>query len=275
MTYLSVQATSIQSITRTLTWALRAHLDEVAVKAGEVLFPGGVPPGVDMRAMCLGFIEVLERNASEVAHRDREVARERTRDDDARVLRDLATGEARINLSLIRDGASSAFGAEALRTIGLGGRIPEQADALLAFTRNTATKLPLLATRASAKAFVQFDVVAAATELDQLANQLADALANLARETRSTQMAQGTRNEAVARWRTHYTTVANLVEGLLRMAGFDHVADRVRPTRRRRAGEAEPEDRLPTQPPADGLPGELVGAPTPVPAEPEPTAPAA
>jgi hypothetical protein len=274
MTYLSVQATSIQSITRTLTWALRAHLDPVAVKAGEVLFPGGVPPGVDMRAMCLGFVEALERNADEVAHRDREVARERSEDDDARIERDRVTAKVRAALLLIRDAASGAFGADVLRTIGLTGRLPEHAEALLAFTRNTVTKLPLLATKTSAKAFVQFDAIAAAADLDELGNALAAALTSVARDARETQMAQAARNAAVERWRLHYTTVANLIEGLLRMAGFHHVADRVRPTRRRRAGETEPEDGLETQPPAEGLPGDVVALPGLPPASPEPSKPA-
>jgi hypothetical protein len=272
MTYLSVQTASIQSITRTLAWALRAHLDPVAEKAGLILFPAGVPPGVDMRAVCLGFTESLERRADEAAHRDRDVARERSEDDEARAGRDQAAGELRSGLFLIRDAASSAFGVEILNTLGLSGRIPEQGDALLAFARNTAVLLPAQAMRQSSKAFVQFDVVAAAADLDQLANNLATALTNVARDMRETQMAQAARNEAVERWRAHYVVVANLIEGLLRMAGFDHIADRVRPTRRRRAGEAEPEDGLETQPPPGDAPG--IDVPAPAPILPAPTTPA-
>jgi hypothetical protein len=60
--------------------------------------------------------------------------------------------------------------------------------------------------------------------------------------------------------------VANLIEGLLRAAGFHHVADRVRPTRRRRAGETEPEDTLEPLPPAGDPPANGV---EPAPAEPQ------
>lgn len=273
MTYLSVQTASIQSITRTLAWALRAHLDPVAEKAGGVLFPAGVPPGVDMRAVCLGFTESLERRADEVGHRDRDVARERYEDDEARNRRDQAAGELRAGMFQIRDAASSAFGVEILGALGLSGRIPEQCDPLLAFARNTAAALPAQAMRQSSKAFVQFDVVAAATDLDQLANNLSAALTDVARDMRETQMAQAARNEAVERWRAHYVVVANLIEGLLRMAGFDHIADRVRPTRRRRAGEAEPEDGLETQPPPDGTPTPGIDVPAPAPILPAPTTP--
>jgi hypothetical protein len=276
MTYLSVQATSIQSITRTLTWALRAHLGPVAEKAAGVLFPAGVPPGVDMRAVCLGVTGSLERHADDVAHRDREVARERTEDDEARAGRDFAVAELRSGLFLIRDASSGAYGVEILGALGLDGRIPEQGDPLLAFARNTATKLPALATRSSTKTFVQFDVVAAAADLDQLANNLSDALTTVARDMRETQMAQAARNEAIERWRVHYVMVANLIEGLLRMAGFDHVADRVRPTRRRRAGEAEPEDGLETQPvtPPAGTPANGIDTPAPAPVAPARATPA-
>lgn len=268
MTYLSVQTASIQSITRTLAWALRAHLDPVAEKAGLILFPAGVPPGVDMRAVCLGFIESLERHADDVGHRDRDVARERFEDDEARAGRDQAIAVLRAELFLIRDAASGAFGVEILGALGLNGRIPELGDPLLVFARNTAAALPAQAMRQSNKSFVQFDVVAAAAEVEQLANNLSDALTDVARDMRETQMAQAARNEAVERWRLHYLMVANLIEGFLRMAGFDHIADRVRPTRRRRAGEAEPEDGLETQPPPDAAPGIDVPAPAPIPPAP-------
>lgn len=263
MTYLSTQATSIQSITRTITWALRSHLDPVVQKAGEILFPQGVPPGVDLWAVCQGFIDLLQRSADEVAHRDREVSRERIEDDDARARRDRAAQDARGGLFAIRDAASSAFGPEALSTIGLSGRIPEHAEPVLALARNVAALLPGLATRERTNEFVQLDPDAAVVELTALSDTLSGALADVARDVRETQMSQGLRNEATARWRLHYGMVANLIESLLRAAGFHHVADRVRPTRRRRAGEAEPEDGLETQPPANDVPADEVVIPEP------------
>jgi hypothetical protein len=266
MTYLSTQAVSIQSITRNLNWALRAHLDAVVQKAGEILFPGGVPPGVDMRAVCLGFVDLLQRDANEVAHRDRDVARERSEDDIAREKRDEAAGNARGGLFAVRDAASSAFGEGVLSSIGLSGRIPDKAEPLLTFTRNVVTSLPALATRQQAKAFVQLDVVAAGAELTLLADLLENALTDVARDMRETQMAQSQRNEAVDRWRQNYSMVANLIEGLLRAAGFHHVADRVRPTRRRRAGETEPEDTL--EPPIGDAPADGIVTPAPGPTDP-------
>jgi hypothetical protein len=261
MTYLSTQAVAIQSITRNINSALLAHLDPVAQKAGELLFPAGVPPGIDMRVVCLGFTGLLQTSADGVAHCDREVARERSEDDDARAKRDQAAGNARGGLFSVRDAASSAFGADILSTIGLSGRIPEQSEALLTFTRNVATTLPALATRPSANSFVQLDVVVAAAELTLLSDVLASALTGVARDMRETQMAQSQRNEAVERWRQNYSMVANLIEGLLRAAGFHHVADRVRPTRRRRAGETEPEDTL--EPPIGDAPADDIGTPDP------------
>jgi hypothetical protein len=266
MTYLSTQATAIQSITRNLNSALLTHLDAVARKAGELLFPTGVPPGLDMRAVCLGFTGLLQSSADEVADRDREVARERSEDDAARVKRDEAVGNARGGLFSVRDAASGAFGEGVLSSIGLSGRIPEQAEPLLTFTRNAATSLPALATRPFIKPFVQLDVFGAAAELTLLADLLAGALTDVARDMRETQMAQSQRNEAVDRWRQNYSMVANLIEGLLRAAGFHHVADRVRPTRRRRAGETEPEDTL--EPPIGDAPAGVVVTPDPAPTDP-------
>jgi hypothetical protein len=254
MTYLSAQTASIQSITRTLTWALRAHLDEVADKGAEILFPHGVPPGVDMRVVCLGFVEVLQRSADDVAQRDRDVARKRVEDVQARELRDQVARDLRAGVFVIRDGVSSAFGPNSLSITGLSGRIPDQAESLLTFARNVAEKLPALAARPRTKQFVQLDLTAAAAEVTTAADGVSGALTGVARNLRETQMAQSLRNQAMERWRLHYSMVANLIEGLLRMAGFHHMADRVRPTRRRRAGETEPEDGLETPDPAPGLP---------------------
>ena len=103
-------------------------------------------------------------------------------------------------------------------------------------------------------------------ELTPLSDLLASALSDVARDLRETQMAQSQRNEAVDRWRQNYSMVANLIEGLLRAAGFHHVADRVRPTRRRRAGETEPEDTL--QPPIGDAPADGIVTPSPAPTDP-------
>jgi hypothetical protein len=266
MTYLSTQATAIQSITRNLNSAMLTHIDAVARKAGELLFPRGVPPGLDMRAVCLGFTGLLQTSADEVADRDRDVARERSEDDVARANRDDAVGNTRGGLFAVRDAASGAFGESVLSSIGLNGRIPEQAEPLLTFTRNVATSLPALAGRPFIKPFVQLDVTGAAAELTLLADLLGGALNDVARDMRETQMAQSQRNEAVDRWRQNYSMVANLIEGLLRAAGFHHVADRVRPTRRRRAGETEPEDTL--EPPVGDAPADGVVTPSPAPTDP-------
>jgi hypothetical protein len=265
MTYLSSQATAIQSITRTINWSLEAHLDAVVERASAFLFPHGVPPGLDMRAVCRGFMDLLQRDADEVGYRDRDVARERSEDDDARATRDLRAEDVRASLFAIRDAASSAFGADVLSSIGLSGRIPEHPEPLLTYARNTAAIIPSLAARPRANAFVQLDVAVAAGELDQVCGSLSDALIGVARDMRETQMAQSQRNEAVDRWRQNYSMVANLIEGLLRAAGFHHVADRVRPTRRRRAGETEPEDTLEPGAPVPGLPADGV---TPAPIDP-------
>jgi hypothetical protein len=259
MAYLSTQTASIQAITRTLSSAMLSHLDEVAARAGALLFPGGVPPGVDLRVTCIALITLLQGDADELAQIDREVARERHEDDRARARRDLAVGALRDDLMITRDVTGGAYGLELMESTGLGGRIPTQTDALLVYARNVVEKLPSLALNPSASSFVQIDIGAAFNVLTGRTEELDAALTGVATDLRETQMVQSQRSQVEERWRRHYAVVADIIEGLLRLAGFDHLADRVRPTRRRRAGLTEPDDGvgdgLEPQPPAGDVSG--------------------
>jgi hypothetical protein len=74
-------------------------------------------------------------------------------------------------------------------------------------------------------------------------------LATVVREQRETQQARAARDVAEQRFRRVLVNVASIVEAYLRLAGDDALADRVRPTRARAAGEVEIDLPAPEQPP--------------------------
>lgn len=74
-------------------------------------------------------------------------------------------------------------------------------------------------------------------------------LATVVREQRETQQARAARDVAEQRFRRVLVNVASIVEAYLRLAGDDALADRVRPTRARAAGEVEIDLPVPEQPP--------------------------
>ena len=242
MTYLSAQTANKQSITRTITSSVTSHLDELASALGPLLFPGGVSEAVDMRAVCLATAALLQRDYEALAHADREVARERTEDDQMRVQRDEVLSTLREAVFRYRDLVSAVYGAEQVKACGLAGRVPDHPEALVAFARNAAGKLPALAEAQDRSPFIQFDLEAVTADLLAKTERLEASLTSVATDMRETQAAQSQRNQADEAWRRHYNPVASMVESLFRLADMDHQADRVRPTRRRRAGAPEPDD---------------------------------
>lgn len=269
MTYLSTQTANKQSITRTITSSMTSHLDELASALGPQLFPGGVPQGVDLRAMCQATAGLLQRDYEALAHWDREVARERTEDDQARIRRDEDMSLLREAVFRHRDLVSAAYGPEQVKACGLAGRIPEHPEALVAFARNVVGKLPGLASAQGRAPFIQFDLEAVTADLLAKTDGLEASLTAVATDMRETQAAQHRRIQADDAWRRHYGPVASMVESLFRLAGMDHQADRVRPTRRRRAGAPELDDvsgQVPGDEPGSepgNLPGSTPGAAQP------------
>ncbi len=65
------------------------------------------------------------------------------------------------------------------------------------------------------------------------------ALADVSREERQYQVALSTRDQSVARWSTAYPAVAEALGAFYQLAGRSDLAEYVRPTARRRAGQPE------------------------------------
>jgi hypothetical protein len=62
------------------------------------------------------------------------------------------------------------------------------------------------------------------------------------REEREAQLTREARNAALVRWNGSYQGLADVVTGLFELAGKPALAERVRPTARRRAGLTEDAD---------------------------------
>jgi hypothetical protein len=75
------------------------------------------------------------------------------------------------------------------------------------------------------------------------------ALGDVRREEREAQITRDDRNGSLAAWNGKYHGIANALTGLFELAGKQALADRVRPTARRRAGLPENAD---TETPAGG-----------------------
>ena len=242
MPMISTTTANKQAITRTVTSSVRSHIDELVARAGESLYPAGVPDNVDLRAFFLSLADSLDRDFHALAAADREVARELGEDQQARTLRDTRAAELRESLFRVRSLVNAAFSQAATTGLGIGGRIPTRAESMIPFARNVAEKLAALETPATVPGFMQIDLAAAARDLATRAQALDDALTELARDIRETQAVQSQHSTANDTWQRHYGPIARMIEGCFLVAGMDHQAARVRPTARRNAGQPEETD---------------------------------
>jgi hypothetical protein len=200
----------------------------------------------------------LQRSGSELRDADLAHAAELSDDDAPRAAREQGIITLRARLIGLRGTLSSVFGNGILSAYGLAGETPEDADLLL---HRAASVADLLAKRPLAEVplheGVTIDAIALGHSLAKPIKHLTDALADVKREEREAQLTLKARNESAAAWNTRYQGIADTATGIYEAVGHTDLADRVRPTARRRAGVAEAAD-LPAP------------APAPAPADPAP-----
>jgi hypothetical protein len=90
---------------------------------------------------------------------------------------------------------------------------------------------------------------------------LRKSLGDIEREKREAQLTLNAKNEAMAAWGPGYQGVADAVAALFVIGGRADLADKVRPTARRRAGLPEAEDAATPQGADGSTPAPLGGAP--------------
>jgi hypothetical protein len=231
------------AITRVLTSAIAVHGAAVAPVLEAILFPNGAPANCDVRVFLTALGDCAQSTVDDVASKDRLHAIELTDDTEPREERELARGLLRASVIGIRDTLEGAYGVGTATTYGLSGETPTDADTLLQSA--TATE-ELLRTRTLVNAPLQpgvsIDLKAMAAGLKLRIDALAEPLGDVRREEREAQLTRNDRNEALSGWNEKYQGIADALTGLFELAGQRALADRVRPTARRRAGLPEEAD---------------------------------
>lgn len=231
------------AITRTLTSAVSVHGAEIAEAVEKALFPAGPPAHLDTATFIQALGACAQRAVDELASADRAHATELADDAPPRAARDAAKDELRARIIGIRSTLSGVYGAAILGAYGLSGETPTDAELLL---QAASTTTDLLRTRAitepAKQEGVTVDPKALADGLDARVEALRKALGDVRREEREAQGTQLRRNVATTAWNSAYQGAADTLTGLCELVGKGEIADRVRPTARRRAGLTEVED---------------------------------
>lgn len=243
------------AITNTVLAAIDVHGPEIAPDLEKALFPTGTPKDLSVAALIAALGDLLKRRADTLVDADVAHATELADDDAYRTLREERNAETREFLSTLRSTLIRNYGQPIAGAYGLGAPIPDDPATVVVLARTVETLLrsrPL--TETAKNKFLNVDPKAAADALAVMAASLQATLGDIDREKREAQITQNAKNEAMTVWGTTYSGVADATAAFFVLAGRPGLAERVRPTARRRAGMPEAEDLPEGEEGAEGSP---------------------
>jgi hypothetical protein len=241
------------TIATTVQSALDIHATEMAPALEALLFPGGAPKDLTVAGFITALRTLLDRRTKALIDADLAHTAELADDDGYRSTRDENIAELRVYITSLRNTIVGNYGAEVAGAYGLNTPLPDDAQVLV----NMAASIEkLLRTRSLAeppkRKSLTVDPIAAADDLRALGEAVAASLNDVEREKREAQMTLNVKSEAMSAWSHGYEGVADAAAALLFLAGRPDLADRVRPTAKRRQGMPEAEDTQQQGQPAGG-----------------------
>lgn len=239
--------TNWRRVTWTVISSIRENADRIAPKIQRDLYPDD-PEGDQVRTAYLARASCIERKLDVLEARALALLAERG--DNAALIRELdeATTALRQVVIRTRSFAAGSFEPELLEQLGLTGDTPRDARALRMYAANSSSQLRKVALpETSAEALgASFDGARSATLIEAGLTRLDAALAAIAQDGREDETALRERDEAEEDLRYSYIGAADLFAADAVAAGHRKIADRVRPTARRREGVPEDTDVDPT-----------------------------
>lgn len=198
----------------------------------------------DLELLLKLALRVLDESQSALVEADEAHQRELLDDAEPRDARDEAAAGLRDRLISLRDTLASLYGESILRKSGFTSPTPEEPVLLSRFAGQVSGALQELTLPRPRLPGLRIQVNAPelAAELDAQRGRLDQALADVTRETKEAQATLSARDEAAASFDSRYQGVANLVTGLLRLAGKPDLAARVRLTWRRSSADSDRPD---------------------------------
>jgi len=186
-----------------------------------------------LRVQC-GLLKVV---TDDFAAADRRLAKDLA--DDARIRAKCEECSGRLAKLLVscRTRLRDAVGEKALELYGLKGRIPTNREAIAHYAGHVSELMKVHPLRATDLFGSEFSSDTLVGPLQQALADYQHCLSEVAREARETEGARNARIKAERRFRRILVGVAAALEAHFRMAGFDDLADKIRPTRGRASGE--------------------------------------
>ena len=231
------------AINNTVISAINTHGPEFIPKLEQELFPNGLPATLNTEGFVFAFRDLLVRQNQTLIQVDLTHAGELSDDDQYRIVRDEATATLRQLASIVRANLHSGYGLGIASAYGMKEAMPEDLLTLVAYAQNAAK---LLASRPLSEpckfSSMAVNAPAASADLYAASAALKTALEDVERERREAQVTLSAKNQALAGWPSRYQDVANATMAFCGIGGRADLAERVKPTTRRRAGLPEDED---------------------------------
>lgn len=243
-------------IARTVSFSLKTHGPEIVPTLEKALFPNGVPENLTLADFVAAFGNYLDGHIAELTTADTAHAIELADDEEYRSAREDRTADLRNFYLSLRDVVDRNYGNPVAKAYGLASSPPDEAQQLLHLTKHAVKLLksrPLTETPRNKS--LKLDPIAAAADLEAHSEALETSLEDVERERREAQITQSAKDTLMSRWPTVYAGVASAASALFTLAGRPDLAERVRPTARRRSGVPEEADTT-TAPPTETPKGE-------------------
>lgn len=244
------------AITNTVGSAIKIHGPEIIDTVEKTLFPNGVPNNLKVSDVLIALGAHLDRTTAALVQTDRDHTVELADDDGARQSRDERGVDLKDLLGALRSNLIRNYGSGAAGAYGLGVTLPDDASELLLLAGNVENLLrtrPL--TEPPKNKSLKVDPILAADDVRDAADALRTALEGVEREKREAQLTLGAKNDAMNAWGAAYPAVADGAAAFFALGGRADLAQRVRPTARRRVGLPDEETTNPTPTPAGNTGG--------------------
>jgi hypothetical protein len=206
---------------RSVVDGVQAEMEELAPALEALLFPAGVPPGVDLGAVLHAFGLVLERDLAALAGCERVLQAQASDAGDLERRRQDAIESLRAALLRVRTLLTAAFGPRAVSDSALSGPVPSASEQLVGYARGAARALELAAPRYTEPApFATLDLAGAAAFLREHIDVLEALLHPADARLRA---AEAARHERLARECEHHLQgIRHVVDALAWLVHRDH-----------------------------------------------------
>jgi len=227
---------SRQSNAQAVITAIEVHVKAAAPQVSALVFPLGAPKNLTVELFIDALGKVLAAHTEAMGAADRALADELGDDQPYREARDAARAAVREALIDCNSSVSGAYGASTVHAYALDGALPAADNLLLQQAKVVYTALAKGAPKGAAKKGHKLDFAVLAEELQIHIVALEASLKDVKREEREAEQALTRRDADVASFEPVYTGIADIAAGILELVGQSELANRVKPTVRRRAG---------------------------------------